>query len=211
MFAKMSDDQVVQLAGANVKFVSKLAVNEMIRRGIGKLNPTETKGATPNQVLFGMRGKSVVGWVNRETPSKYQVSYKKGAALAHVWRKKSAVKFVLTGKRGKVKNACPKTAEEVQNPSPALRSAIELSKKFHGFDPRKIKRVGITWPKALAVLGACARVDYLCDKHDGKPRVYYHNFEKQCELYAAPGSQPDGSSLLIIRGNFQIKPEGITG
>lgn len=172
-------------------------------------NPSAVGAATPNQVKFGLRGKTVVGWINKETPTKYQLSYKVGAQLAHVWRKKSAVKFVLTGKRGRVKNNCPKTAE---NPAGTSRAgALELSKKFHGFDPRKIHSVNIDWPKHLMLIGPCVRIDYYSKKFDGKGRVYYHDFEKPCVVMAGASPQRDGTNLLVIKGNFEIKPEGITG
>lgn len=178
-----------------------------VNKLVWKSNPSARGAATPNQVLFGLRGKTVVGWINAERGDKYQISYKVGAGLAHVWRRKDKVKFQITGKYGRVKNNCPTKA----NPDPALDRAVALSKQFHGFDPRRIKKVNIEWPRALMLLGPCVRVDYYSDKFDGKGRIYYHDFEKPAAVYAAESPQPDGTNLLIIHGNFKIKPEGITG
>lgn len=184
------------------------------RLGVGsaRKNPNQTGAATPNQVRFGMRGRTVVGWINRETPTRYEISYKVGAALKHVWRSKDKVVFVTTGRRGLVKAnpnkaTCPTTA----NPEAALKSAAELSRKFFGFDPRKVRRINLTWPKALMCLGSCVRLDYLSDKFDGKARVYFHEFDGPCNVYAAEKQQADGSGVLVIHGKFKIKPEGITG
>lgn len=180
--------------------------------GIGRArtNPKQTGATTANQVLFGMRGRTVVGWINRETPTKYQITYKVGAQTRTVWRDRKKVKFQRSGRYGKrlqvQRNNCPKTA----NPS-AVSAAKTLSAEFHGFHPRRIRGVNIDWPKALVDLGACARVDYVSRKWDDKTRRYFHEFEKPARVLAAPGSQPDGDGLLIIKGKFKIKPEGITG
>lgn len=93
----------------------------------------------------------------------------------------------------------------------AVDQAIKLSKRFHGFDPRRLQSVDIVWPKALVLIGRCLRIDYLCDKFDGKDRIYFHEFKNQCVVYAGESPQKDGTSLLIIHGKFKIKPEGITG
>lgn len=176
----------------------------------GKKNPRQTGGTTANQVLFGMRGKTVVGWINRETPTRYQITYKVGAQTRTVWRDRKKVKFQRSGRYGKrlpvQRNNCPKTA----NPS-ALHAAKQLSAEFHGFAPRRSRAVNIDWPKALVDLGACARVDYISRKWDNKTRRYFHEFEKPARVLAAPGSQRDGDGLLIIKGKFKFKPEGITG
>jgi len=177
-----------------------------VQKMIARINPSQAGAVTPNQVIFGKGGKSLVGWINRETPTRYEISYKVGSGLAHVWRAKDKVKFMATGRRGR-SNPCPKKA----NPDAALDQALKLSKEFHGFDPRKIHKVKIEWPKALVMLGPCVRLDYHSDKFDGKPRIYFHEFEKPAAVYAAESPQPDGTNLLIIHGHFRIKPEGITG
>ena len=89
--------------------------------------------------------------------------------------------------------------------------AVEMSKRFHGFSPRAIKELRLLWPKALVLLGPCTRVEYYSRKFDDKGRVYYHDFENECLVYAAESPQKDGSHLLIIHGHFKIEPEGITG
>lgn len=174
--------------------------------GRARINPTPAGDATPNQVLFGMRGKTKVGWINRSTPTRYEITYKSGAQTRTVWREKSKVKFQATGKRGKVKNACPKNA----NPSP-VHEAAKLSEQFHGAAPRKVRSVFIRWPKAFMRIGQCAQVDYISDKFDGKVRQYFHKFEKPAELFSDTKPQADGSMIMLIRGKFRIKPEGITG
>jgi len=89
--------------------------------------------------------------------------------------------------------------------------ALELSEKFYGFQPRSIQEIKVEWPKSLVCLGPAARVDYISDKFDGTVRRYWHEFDDGAVLYADPESQPDGSTILVIIGQFTIEPEGITG
>jgi hypothetical protein len=180
--------------------------------GIGRArkNPTPAGKATPNQVLFGSRGKTVVGWINKATPTQYQITSKVGAQTRTVWRPKNRVKFQTTGKYGKlakIANLCPKTA----NPGAELAAAARLSQAFHGAPPRKVKSVNIKWPRAMTKIGDCAQVDYISDKWDGKLKQYFHRFEKPAELFTDTKPQADGSMIMVIRGQFRIKPEGITG
>lgn len=207
IFSHGSDNVVKQLSEANIKFVSKLALNELIRRGLYGQNPSAGAGVTPNQVLFGMRGKTVVGWINGESPTRYQITYKTGAQTRTVWRMKNRVKFMATGKYGKVRNRCPKSA----NPEQPLKRALRLSEEFHGAAPRKISRTFIDWPRALVQIGSAAQVDYISDKFDGKLRQYFHQFEKPALVLAGASPQRDGDNLLIIKGKFKITQKGIEG
>jgi len=93
----------------------------------------------------------------------------------------------------------------------ARARAERLSELFHGSPPRFSKTVDLNWPEAVTALGHCARLDYLSDKFDGKPRIYFHDFREFPEVYAVPGKQPGGKTMLIIVGKFKLKPEGITG
>jgi hypothetical protein len=93
----------------------------------------------------------------------------------------------------------------------ARQRAEKLSGAFHGFEPRKLHRYEYEWPDSLVSLGRCAAVDYISDKFDGKVRRYTHEFEGVAELLADPEEQSDGTRLLIIRGDFLIEPDGITG
>lgn len=97
------------------------------------------------------------------------------------------------------------------NKNKSLKKAVKLSRKFYGFDPRKIKKVNITWPRALVSIGAAAQINYISDKFDGKMREYFHNFENKAVVYVGDTPQKDGTSLIIIHGNFKIKPDGIVG
>ncbi len=93
----------------------------------------------------------------------------------------------------------------------ALQRAEKLSADFYELEPRKLHRYEYAWPKSLVSLGRCAQVDYVCDKFDGKVRRYFHEFEGLSELLVDPESQSDGTRLLIIRGDFEIGPEGLAG
>lgn len=93
----------------------------------------------------------------------------------------------------------------------SYRQAVVLSEKFYGQAARFEHEVDIDWPKSLASLGVCARVDYITDKFgDGLIR-YWHEFTGPAMLFADPDVQKDGKQLLVIYGNFKIESEGITG
>jgi hypothetical protein len=92
-----------------------------------------------------------------------------------------------------------------------LAEAMRLSQKFHKFVPRSVHKVDIHWPKASMLIGPCVRLDYFSDKWTGKGKVYFHEFDGPCQVFAAARPQPDGDNLLIVKGKFEIRPEGITG
>lgn len=104
-------------------------------------------------------------------------------------------------------------ARKQSNPSARaeLVKAARLSETFHGFQPRKLRHAAIKWPKALAHLGACVSLDYMSDKHTGQWVRYFHEFTGRCDVYAAPRCMPDGDSLLVIKGNFKVLEQGLTG
>jgi len=94
---------------------------------------------------------------------------------------------------------------------PAVKKAMDLSRKFYGFDPRRINRRKIVWPKSLVVLGSCAQIDYVSDKYDGKDKQYYHEFAGPCVLLGSPDAQQNGESMLIVLGKFKLTENGIIG
>lgn len=187
------------LTGRHKGEVFTAAASEMVD------NPNQYGGTTDNQVLFGAGGKTKVGWINRETATRYEITYKSGAQTKTVWRAKNKVKFQRTGKVPRLPNNCPKTAN-----SP-LSEAAKASAMFHQLAPRKVGRQSYTWPKSLAAIGPIARIEYVSDKFDGKARQYFHDFGPGAQAYFDPRPQSNGDTLLIIRGPFKIKPEGITG
>jgi len=185
------------------------SVRRKLNIGRARINPTPEHGPTSNQVYFQFRNKRLVGWINREMQTRYEITYKVGDQTRTLFRPKNAVMFVKTGKRGKVNptGQCSKR----KNPDPALEKALIRSEEFHGLPPRHVKHTDITFPKALVLIGDCAQIDYISDKFDGKLRRYFHEFDHDCQVFTGEKPQPDGSNLLIIKGRFKIKPEGIIG
>lgn len=163
-------------------------------------------GIKRNQVYFLQRGRRLVGFIEKSTPTRYRIVYGLRKKPKHVWRHKDEVDFMRDGRRGP-KNPCLRTST---NPDTTSR-AIDLSKKFHGLVPRRVHKVKITWPRNLALIGGCSRLEYLSDKTDGKVRLYYHNFKKWAAVYAAPIAQPGGQNMLVIIGKFKITADGIIG
>jgi len=93
----------------------------------------------------------------------------------------------------------------------AVGRAKKLSRRFYGYRPRHLRKCNIDWPKALVSLGVCARVDYVTDKFDGQVRRYYHEFVPGVLVLAGADPQPNGDSLLVIKGKFKITEEGLVG
>ncbi len=95
--------------------------------------------------------------------------------------------------------------------SKGLQKALELSRSFYGMAPRSVRKIKITWPKAVVCIGAAAQVDYISDKFDGTIRQYFHEFEGTAVAFVTAEPLADGDNLIIIKGNFKITPDGITG
>ena len=168
-------------------------------------NVSVSDRTTANQVLFGSRGKTRVGWINRHIgANKYEIVYKVGRQLKRVVRDRAHVKFMVPRRV----NRCPKNANPV---AASVTDAARLSASFHGAAPRHLRQVQVTWPKSLTLLGRCAQLDYVSDKFDGKVRRYFHEFTKPCLVLAAPRRQVGGDSLILLKGRFTIGPEGISG
>lgn len=95
--------------------------------------------------------------------------------------------------------------------SKVLKAALEKSSEFHGRRPKAILRRKLSIPKALIRIGACARVDYISNKWDGKFRIYFHEFETEPEIYATAAPSSKGENVLMIVGKFKIEADGIIG
>jgi hypothetical protein len=159
-----------------------------------------------NQLYFWQRGRRRVGWIGQSTPTRYRIDYRehpRDKVYRSVWRKKNQVEFMLTGKKGRLKRRNVSKA--------AIRRAVKQSRDFHGFDPRRLKRVKINWPTALTQLGHVVRLDYLSDKEDRQKRIYTHDFDKPPTLYATGRNERGQKNLLLLRGSFIIAKEGIVG
>lgn len=128
--------------------------------------------------------------------------------------------FALVGYEAQVTRRSTKRRRS-SNPRPGRNSlratsgnvvaAVRLSKLFHSLNPREIVELDVTWPKALVSLGLSTRLDYLSDKFDGEPRVYFHEFDRPPMLFTAAALQPNGDSILILIGKFKIEKAGIVG
>jgi hypothetical protein len=111
----------------------------------------------------------------------------------------------VSRKRRKV-NPCPKA-----NPNTDLKKALALSERFHQLVPRRIIDKHFDWPRSLTQIGGASQINYLSDKYDGKLKEWWHRFTGRAVVYAIPKPQRDGTNVLIIRGKFKIKREGIIG
>lgn len=73
-----------------------------------------------NQVKFGQRGRTKMGWIHRSTPTRYLIWFEEDGKQKTVWRSKDMVTFVKTGRRGKVNP--PKLVEQ---------AALVLDSTYH--------------------------------------------------------------------------------
>lgn len=110
----------------------------------------------------------------------------------------------------KSKNPCPRPARKNVSRK-AIKRAAGLSQRFHGFRPRRLTAVNVTWPKALVLLGHVVRLDYLSDKEDGKVRCYTHDFKQPVSVFASGSAKTGQKNILLLHGNFSIVQEGIVG
>lgn len=88
-----------------------------------------------------------------------------------------------------------------------LERAGRLYRSFREDSPREVKRLTVTVPTAVAVMGYCEFVGYLTT-HRGKVALYIHEF--------APGSRPllcagtGRGQLYLLGGRFKVTGLGIT-
>lgn len=152
-----------------------------------------------------------MGWIHKSTPTRYLIWFRVRGKVKTVWRAKDLVGFVKNGRRAREpKNPYPWPPR--QNVSRAtIKRAVSLSKRFHGFRPRRLSRVKVTWPKALVLLGHVVRLDYLSDKEDGKPRIYTHDFDRPAQVFASGSAKGGQKNILLLHGRFAITEEGIVG
>jgi hypothetical protein len=81
----------------------------------------------------------------------------------------------------------------------------EIFKKFHGRESTGYYEIELGSMKSLTELGKVFAIEYKAKKHkDRKVHVYRHRFKKMPVLLT-------NGKELIIYGEFEIKPEGITG
>ena len=88
-----------------------------------------------------------------------------------------------------------------------LEQAARLYRAFREDTPRRVKRLAVSRPKAVAVMGYCEFVGYLTT-HRGRLALYIHEF--------APGSRPllcagtGRGQLYLVGGRFKVTGRGIT-
>lgn len=85
-----------------------------------------------------------------------------------------------------------------------LARAKKLYRAFREDEPRKVKRMSFTMPRAVMVMGRADFIGYTTT-HRGKSQAYKHTF--------ASGSRPllctDGRRLYLLQGRFRVTGRGI--
>ena len=88
------------------------------------------------------------------------------------------------------------------------QKALKLFKDFRGYNPKNFRTRNFDFSGGLVLLGECDGVLYVSDKYGGaKNQTYIHKFNAPypkmfCNLKG---------NILVIKGNFKILKEGITG
>ena len=91
-----------------------------------------------------------------------------------------------------------------------LREGRLLFNRFHRFDGDEVIRTSCPRliPEVLVHLGYLKGLIYSSDKGDfGRPKTYIHFMETPPRL----ASNPDGTQLYIIGGNYRVTECGIEG
>jgi len=101
------------------------------------------------------------------------------------------------------KNKCKK------NPGKAKvnKGQRKLYETFHSQPPKGARVTNFNIEKGLVVLGKADGILYVSDKWGNPGQKYIHKFKKP---YPVLFSNLQGNTL-VIKGNFKIKPGGITG
>lgn len=92
-----------------------------------------------------------------------------------------------------------------------INAAKKLSSRFYWMKPRRVKALEIQWPKSLVMIGVCPEINYVSDKFDGVVKQYFHEFEDLPIVMIGVPRQKNGENLIIIKGKFKIKADGIVG
>lgn len=187
----LPQEQLKQLSGAGIPFVSKLALNRV------KKNPAKKKSSMPaKRNEFAYRH-----YLIRKSPvrdDEFYISrdgFHIGTAKSEADAKK-AVDDIL----GPLKNNPRERIVEVKR-------AAELYEKFTGHGGETIARVRAPKiPKAVAVIGECDGILYSTVR-DGVLEKYIHKFKKSARpLFCV---SPDGKQIFLIGGEFRFTERGI--
>lgn len=88
----------------------------------------------------------------------------------------------------------------------SVEKAKRLYRGFREREPKRTRRVSVTLPKSLTVMGRMLAIEY-STTHDGKAVAYKHQF--------APGSRPlfcadpRTGKIFLIGGRYRVTSRGI--
>jgi hypothetical protein len=91
-----------------------------------------------------------------------------------------------------------------------IREGLALYQTFQGFAPERVRTVRHhrLMPPVVAELGELVGLIYRSDKgRPGRPSTYIHFMESPPVL----ASNPSGSQLYLIGGNYRVTGRGIEG
>jgi hypothetical protein len=88
--------------------------------------------------------------------------------------------------------------------------ATALYRTFNGFAPKQMRKVRHSrlMPPVVVELGELMGLIYRSDKHKpGQPSTYIHFMEVPPRL----ASNPEGTQLYLVGGNYRVTSRGIEG
>ncbi len=88
----------------------------------------------------------------------------------------------------------------------ALQKAKRLYRNFREAEPTRVKRVTVSLPRALAVVGRVSAIEY-DTTHGGSLKLYRHVFAAGSRPLLAAG--PSDGQLYLLKGRFRVTARGI--
>jgi hypothetical protein len=88
----------------------------------------------------------------------------------------------------------------------SVKKAKRLFEKFREASAKRARKVTVTLPRAVAVMGYCNAIEYETT-HAGRARAYKHKFAKGSRALLCAG--PGKNQLYLIGGRFHVTERGI--
>jgi hypothetical protein len=87
-----------------------------------------------------------------------------------------------------------------------VRRAAQLYKQFREAEPKRARKITVTLPKAVMIMGYCEAILY-STTHAGKAAMYKHKFARGSRPMLCAG--PKRGQLYLIGGRFRVTERGI--
>jgi hypothetical protein len=192
----MTQDQLKQLAGARIKFISKLALNRIVRS-----NPGGAKFKVGDKVKVGRKIGEIAHIQLSHDPS-YPNAYRVTDLSAKDPYKQTRLEGgnYISERRIKL----------LRNPSRRVHASAQAHKLFESFTGHELthaKKIDVPdMPKEVVKIGTIDGVLYTTVR-DGVTERYIHEFKRKARPTFAVS--PDGRQLFMLGGAYNFTERGI--